>query len=75
MENTRYMDIPDNLESSCDEELSKYWASLGDVFILDAFGSCHRNHASTYGISKYLPHAVGFLIERELKELDKIKKE
>ena len=75
MENTRYMDLPDNLESSCDEELSKYWASLGDVFILDAFGSCHRNHASTYGISKYLPHAVGFLIERELKELDKIKKE
>lgn len=75
MENTRYMDIPDNLESGCDEELSKYWASLGDVFILDAFGSCHRNHASTYGISKYLPHAVGFLIERELKELDKIKKE
>lgn len=75
MENTRYMDIPDNLESSCDEELSKYWSSLGDVFILDAFGSCHRNHASTYGISKYLPHAVGFLIERELKELDKIKKE
>lgn len=75
MENTRYLDIPDNLESSCDEELSKYWASLGDVFILDAFGSCHRNHASTYGISKYLPHAVGFLIERELKELDKIKKE
>ena len=75
MENTRYMDIPDNLESSCDEELSKYWASLGDVFILDAFGSCHRNHASTYGISKYLPHAIGFLIERELKELDKIKKE
>lgn len=75
MENTRYMDVPDNLESSCDEELSKYWASLGDVFILDAFGSCHRNHASTYGISKYLPHAIGFLIERELKELDKIKKE
>lgn len=73
MENTRYMDVPDNLESGCDEELSKYWASLGDVFILDAFGSCHRNHASTYGISKYLPHGIGFLIERELKELNKIK--
>ena len=75
MENTRYMDVPDNLESGCDEELSKYWAGLGDVFILDAFGSCHRNHASTYGISKYLPHGIGFLIERELKELNKIKKE
>lgn len=75
LENTRYMDVPDNLESSCDEELSKYWASLGDVFILDAFGSVHRCHASTYGISKYIPHAIGFLIERELKELEKIKNE
>lgn len=75
LENTRYMDVPDNLESNCDEELSKYWASLGDVFILDAFGSVHRCHASTYGISKYLPHAIGFLIERELKELEKIKNE
>lgn len=75
VENTRYMDIPDNLESNCDEELSKYWASLADIFILDAFGSAHRNHASTYGISKHIPHAIGFLIEREIKELNKIKDE
>ena len=75
IENTRFMDYPDKLESDCNEELSKYWASLGEVFILDAFGSAHRAHASTYGISKYLPHAIGFLIEKEIEELDKIKNE
>lgn len=73
LENTRYMDYPNKLESSCDEELSKYWASLGDVFVLDAFGSAHRAHASTYGIGKYLPHAIGFLIEKEINELNNIK--
>lgn len=75
LENTRYMDYPDKLESNCDIELSKYWASLGDVYILDAFASSHRSHASTVGIPSYLPHAVGFLVERELQELDEIKKE
>lgn len=75
LENTRYMDYPNKLESNCDKELSSYWASLGDVFVLDAFGSAHRAHASTYGISEYLLHAVGFLIEKELKELDIIKNE
>lgn len=75
LENTRYMDYPDKLESNCDIELSKYWASLGDVYILDAFASSHRRHASTVGILSYLPHAVGFLVERELQELDEIKKE
>ncbi len=73
LENTRHMDYPNKLESSCDEELSKYWSSLGEVFILDAFGSAHRAHASTYGIAKYLPHAIGFLIEKELVELNNIK--
>lgn len=75
LENSRHLDFPNKLESSCDDELSKYWASLGEVFILDAFGSAHRAHASTYGIAKYLPHAIGFLIEKEITELDKIKKE
>lgn len=75
LENTRYMDYPDKLESNCDIELSKYWASLGDIYILDAFASSHRSHASTVGIPSYLPHVVGFLVERELKELDEIKKE
>lgn len=75
LENTRHLDYPDKLESNCDKNLSSYWASLGEVFILDAFGSAHRAHASTYGISEYLPHAIGFLIEKEIKELDKVKNE
>lgn len=75
LENTRYMDYPDKLESGCDSLLSKYWASLGDVFVFDAFGSIHREHASTYGIGKYLPCALGFLVLREISELDKIKNE
>lgn len=73
LENTRSLDYPDKLESGCDEELSKYWASLADVFIFDAFATSHRAHASTYGISKYLPHAVGFLVLKELDELKRIK--
>lgn len=70
IENTRYEDYPKKLESSCDETLSKYWASLGDLFVLDAFGSAHRCHASTYGISKYLPSYSGFLVEEETKMIN-----
>ncbi len=69
LQNTRYEDLEDNKESSCDEELSKYWASLGDIFINDAFATIHRKHASNYGISKYLDSGIGFLIEKELKEM------
>lgn len=69
IENTRFEDLNGNKESSCDEELSKYWASLGDIFVLDAFGSCHRNHASTYGIGKYIPSYAGFLVEKEIDVL------
>ena len=72
MENTRYEDIPNKLESSCDEELSKYWATLGDIFINDAYGTSHRCHASNVGIAKLLPNAIGFLIEKELVKLDEI---
>ena len=52
LENTRFEDIDNKKESKQDEELSKYWASLGDIFINDAFGTIHRCHASNYGISK-----------------------
>lgn len=45
IENTRHEDYPKKLESSCDEALSKYWANLADIFVLDAFGSAHRCHA------------------------------
>lgn len=69
LENTRWMDYPEKLESKNNEELAKFWASLGDVYINDAFGSCHRAHASTAGIAKYIPHAIGFLVEKELDNL------
>ena len=72
IENTRYEDIPNKLESSCDENLSKYWASLGDIFINDAYGTSHRRHASNVGIAKILPNAIGFLVEKEITKLDEI---
>ena len=75
IENTRFEDIDNKKESSCNEELSKYWASLGDIYINDAYGTTHRAHASNVGISKILPNAVGFLIEREITKLDEIMNE
>ncbi len=75
VENTRFEDFPTKLESSCDEKLSKYWASLGEIFVLDAFGTAHRCHASTYGISKYIPSYAGFLVNDEVNMLDKAMKE
>ena len=65
LQNTRY----EKGESKNDEELGKYWASLGDLFVEDAFGSVHRAHASTVGIPTHLPSAAGFLVEKELKFL------
>lgn len=72
VENTRFEDFPDKLESNCDEKLSKYWASLGDIFINDAYGTCHRAHASNVGIAKNLPNGIGFLVEKEITKLDEI---
>lgn len=69
MQNTRYEDLEGKKESSCDMELAKYWASLGEVFINDAFGTLHRAHASNVGISTYLPSCVGLLVEKELNAL------
>ena len=74
IQNTRYEDLEGKKESGNDPELGKYWASLGEVFINDAFGTAHRAHASNVGIASNLPSGVGFLIEKELnalKELDK----
>lgn len=75
IENTRFADYPDKLESSCDLNLAKYWASLGDIFINDAYGTTHRKHASNVGISQFLPSAIGFLIEKEMTKLDSIMNE
>jgi len=72
LENTRYEDLNGKKESSNDLELGKYWASLGDIFINDAFGTIHRSHASNVGIASNLPNGVGFLVEKELYELFKL---
>lgn len=71
IENTRYEDLDGKKESGNDPELGKYWASLGDIFINDAFGTSHRAHASNVGIASNLPNGVGFLIEKELDNLEK----
>ena len=72
LQNTRYEDLDGKKESSNDPELGKYWASLGDVFINDAFGTIHRAHASNVGIASNLASAVGFLIESELNALSEL---
>jgi phosphoglycerate kinase len=69
VQNTRYEDLDGKKESSNDEELGAYWASLGEVFVNDAFGTIHRAHASNVGIASHLPSCVGFLIEQELNAL------
>ncbi len=70
MENTRFEDLNNKAESSNSEELGKYWASLGDIYINDAFGTSHRSHASNVGIASNLPNGIGFLIEKEIKEIE-----
>lgn len=68
MQNTRY----EKGESKNDPELAKYWASLGDMFVIDAFGSVHRAHASTVGIPTNLhPAVAGFLLEKEIAYIGK----
>lgn len=65
-ENTRFEDIDGKKESKNDPELGKYWASLGDVYVNDAFGTAHRAHASNVGIASNLESAAGFLVEKEI---------
>jgi len=69
VENTRFEDVPDKKESENSEELGRYWAGLADIFIDDAFGTAHRQHASNVGIASYIPSGVGFLIEKEIHAL------
>ena len=73
MQNTRY----EKGEEKNDPELSKEWAALGDAFVMDAFGSAHRAHASTYGIPEILKAeckqvAIGYLVEKEVVSLSKV---
>ena len=72
VQNTRYEDLVAKKESSCDLELASYWSSLGEIFINDAYGTSHREHASNVGICKYLPSGIGFLVEEEVTKLDAI---
>ena len=69
VQNTRYEDLDGKKESKNDPELGRYWASLGDVFVNDAFGTIHRAHASNVGIASNMESCIGFLIEKELKAL------
>lgn len=70
LENTRFEDVPNKLESGNDSQLAMYWAGLADIYCLDAFGSAHRKHASTYGVTKYLPSCIGYLVQNEVTMLD-----
>lgn len=77
MENTRFQDIDNDFgkrESKNDPKLGEYWASLGDLYVNDAFGTAHRSHASNVGIATAIKAegkkvAAGFLMEKEIKFL------
>jgi len=71
LENTRFH----KEEEICDEIFSKELADLGDIFVVDSFGTAHRKHASTYGISKHLPTYAGLLMEKEINALTAITKD
>ena len=65
LENTRFH----KGEERNDLDLAQQMASLGDVFVNDAFGSAHRAHSSTVGVTEYLPSVAGFLMEKEIDYL------
>ncbi|MFW5971965.1 MAG: phosphoglycerate kinase [Bacillota bacterium] len=68
LENTRF--YPG--EKKNDPEFAKDLASIADVFVSDAFGAAHRAHASTVGVTEYLPSVAGFLMQRELNVLGEV---
>lgn len=65
LENVRFHAEEEENEPKFAEKLAK----LADVYVNDAFGTAHRKHATTYGVAKLLPNAIGFLIEKELKNI------
>ena len=69
LENLRF--FPE--ETQNDEEFAKKLASLADIYVNDAFGVCHRKHASVHAITKYIPGCVGLLVEKELKAFSLLK--
>ncbi len=72
LENTRFEDLDGKKESNNDLELAKYWASLGDLFVNDAFGTLHRAHASNVGIASFIPSALGFLVKEEVDKINAV---
>ncbi len=58
-------------EEACDEEFVSRLASLGDIYVNDAFGTAHRKHASTYGIASKLPNAIGLLMQNEVESINR----
>lgn len=68
LENLRF----DEREEANDEKFCKELAALADIYVNDAFGTAHRKHASTYGVAKLLPNAVGFLMSKEIKVINQI---
>jgi phosphoglycerate kinase len=56
-------------EEKNDDDFSKKLARLGDIFVQDAFGACHREHSSIVGINKYIPSFPGLLLEEEIRAL------
>lgn len=72
LENTRWEDLNGKAESKNNPKLGKFWASLGDVFINDAFGTAHRAHASNVGIASNISEsAIGYLVEKEVNMISK----
>ncbi len=61
-------------EEANNKKFAKQLSKLGDIYINDAFGSCHRKHASIVGISKFLPSGAGLLLEKEIKNLSNLVK-
>lgn len=70
IENTRFVKGEEKNDAAFAKELAK----LGEAYVNDAFGTSHRAHASNVGVSKYLPMALGFLVEKEVKNLDLVLK-
>ncbi len=65
LENTRFYEE----ETACDMKFSREIAKLGDIYVNDAFGAAHRKNASTYGVARLMPNAIGLLMEKEINVL------
>ena len=72
LENTRFLDVPNKWESTLNEEVAQRLATLGEIFVFDAFAVAHRSHTTVVGIPKYIPSCLGFLVEKEQAMLDKL---